>query len=444
MEPRHRTTLMSCAAGLMLVLALAACRGDENGGGEAVEGVQTDFGVTTEPCPEPVNQDNGCIYLGILSDLSVGPFAPLAVPLTAAQEAFWQRVNEDGGITADGVERAFDVDVTTYTRDTQYNPTEHSRLYEEVKPNILALAQTLGSATTEAILPDMRESDVIGAPAAWSSLYAFEDVILESGANYCFESMNAVDYAVDTHGISSVMAVHYDDDYGGDAAAGAQIAASEHGLEFTSVPTAIGQDNQAEAIGQIVAAEPDLVLITTGPAEAAALVGGAAAQGVTTTRFIGTSPTWNPALLETGAAEALTAFYEQTGPWVDGWDGDTPGHQAMREAIGEVDEVNDGYVSGWVWSYPIKAALEAALAGGDLTRAGLRAAAAGLTSVDYEGMLPEGAGNYAAGPAGQVRANTINQVDPESPTGVSVAVELFTGPTAEGYELTRPCFELLE
>lgn len=432
------------ATGLVLVLALAACRGDDNGDGEAVAGVETDFGVTTEPCPEAVNEANGCIYLGILSDLSVGPFAPLAVPLTAAQEAFWRRVNENGGITAAGVDVAFDVDVTTYTRDTQYDPTEHSRLYEEIKPNILALAQTLGSATTEAILPDMRESDVIGAPAAWSSLYAFEDVILESGANYCFESMNAVDYAVDNHDISNVMAVHYEDDYGADAAAGAQIAAGEHGLAFTSVPTAIGQDNQAEAVGQIVAAEPDLVIITTGPSEAAALVGSAAAQGVTGTRYIGTSPTWNPALLQTAAADALTAFYEQTGPWVDGWAGDTPGHQAMREALGEVEEINDGYVSGWVWSYPVKTALEAALAQGDLTRAGLRAAAGALTSVDYEGMLPEGAGNYAAGPAGQVRANTINRVDPESPTGVSVAVELSTGPTAEAYELTQPCFEVLE
>jgi ABC-type branched-subunit amino acid transport system substrate-binding protein len=433
--------MASCAAALMVVLALAACRDDGNDDGDAVEGVQTDVGVTTEPCPDAVNPDNGCIYLGILSDLSVGPFAPLAVPITAAQEAFWQRVNSGGGITAEGADVAFDVDVATYTRDTQYNPTEHSRLYEEIKPNVLALAQTLGSATTEAILPDMRESDVVGAPAAWSSLYAFEDVILESGANYCFESMNAVDYATDTYDVSSVMAVHYDDDYGGDAAAGAQIAAEGHGLEFTSVPTAIGQDNQAEAIGQIVAAQPDLVIITTGPSEAAALVGGAAAQGVTGTRFIGTSPTWNPALLGTGAAEALTAFYEQTGPWVDGWDGDTPGHVAMREAIGDVEEINDGYVSGWIWSYPIKAALEAALAQGDLTRAGLRAAAAALSSVDYEGMLPDGAGNYAGGPAGQVRANTINQVDESSPTGVSVAVELFTGPTAEAYELTEPCFE---
>lgn len=431
------------AAALVVVLALTSCRTGDEPGGTGIDGLDWDFGVTEEPCPEAVNEDNGCIYLGILSDLSVGPFAPLAVPLTQSQEAFWQRVNEQGGLTAAGLDVAFDVDVVTYQRDSKYEPTEHRRLYLEMKDDILALAQTLGSATTEAIIDDLRDSDIIAAPAAWSSLYAFEDVILESGANYCIESMNAVDYAVDTYQPASVMAVHYEDDYGEDAAAGAMIAAEEHGLTFTSVPTPTGQENQAEAIGRILAEQPELVIITTGPSEAAAIVGGTAAEGYTEVRFIGTSPTWNPALLETAAAEALIGLYEQTGPWVDGFDGDTPGHQAMRESLGEVDTVNDGYTSGWVWSYPIRAALEAALANGDITRAGLLAAATSLTEVDYEGMLPAGAGNYAAGEDGQLRVNTINRPDPESRTGVSVAVELTAGPTAQAYDLTQPCFELL-
>ena len=55
---------------------------------------------------------------------------------------------------------------------------------------------------------------------------------------------------------------------------------------------------------------------------------------------------------------------------------------------------SDGYTAGWVWSYPLKAALEKAAENKDLTRAGLLAAAKSLTSVDYEGMLPAGAGNY--------------------------------------------------
>ena len=61
-------------------LVLTGCRG----GGDDAEGAGP--GITSEPCPEAVNEDNGCIYLGAISDLTKGPFAPLAGPITDAQE----------------------------------------------------------------------------------------------------------------------------------------------------------------------------------------------------------------------------------------------------------------------------------------------------------------------------------------------------------------------
>ncbi len=63
----------------------------------------------------------------------------------------------------------------------------------------------------------------------------------------------------------------------------------------------------------------------------------------------------------------------------------------MRDALTPTPSpLSDGYTAGWVWSYPLKAALEKAAANKDLTRAGVLAAAKSLTSVDYEGMLPAG------------------------------------------------------
>ena len=106
--------------------------------------------MTDEACPDAVNEDNGCIYLGTISDLTQGPFAPLGVPITEAQKAFWQRVNEDGGIGG------YDIDVTEYVKDNLYNPQTHKQVYGEIKGDVLALAQTLGSPTTLAILPDLK------------------------------------------------------------------------------------------------------------------------------------------------------------------------------------------------------------------------------------------------------------------------------------------------
>jgi ABC-type branched-subunit amino acid transport system substrate-binding protein len=419
---------------LLVALALLAtgCRGGGEADGESAVSAP---GVSDEACPEAVNADNGCIYLGTISDLTQGPFAPLGVPITESQAAFWNRVNEDGGIGG------YDIDVTTYVKDNLYNPQTHQQVYGEIEGDVLALAQTLGSPTTLAIIPDMDRDEMIGAPASWTSLWAFEDAILESGANYCVEGMNAVDYAVAEDDISSVMAVHFPGDYGGDGAAGAEIAAEANGLEFTGVETAPGQEAQAGAISAIVKQKPDLVLLGTSPTETAVIVGQAAAQGYQG-RFIGLGPTWNPALLETPAAPALEALYLQSGYWGP-FGTETPGHQAMRDALGDVAQPNDGYTAGWAWSYPLKAALEEWLEGDyDKDRGGLLEAVQSLETIDYEGMLPEEAGNRTGEPDDTIfRESVLSKVDPSAPSGVTIVEDFSAGPTVSEHTFDGACFE---
>lgn len=427
-----RRLLALVLASALAGVSLSACRG-----GDATtdtSGVKTDVGVTKEACPEAINKSKGCIYLGTISDLTEGPFKALAVPITDAQKAFWKRVNQNGGIGN------YEVDVTKYVRDNKYNPQVHKEVYEQIKGSVLAMAQTLGSPTTAAILPDLKANNIVAAPASWTSGWAFEDVIIESGANYCIESMNALDYAVDTYQVKSVMAIHYAGDYGDDAAAGVKLAAEKLGLTYSHLKTDSGTDKQAGAIAEVVAKAPDLVILTTGPAETAAIVGQAAARGFKG-RFIGTSPTWNPALNASAAAPALAALYEQSAPW-NSWSTNSPGHEALRKALPGVTP-NDGYTAGWVWSYPLKAALEKAVANKDLTRAGLLNAVKSLEKVDYEGMLPPTAGNYKAGAAGQIKVTAIYKPDKTAATGVAQVKDLFTGKTAAAYTLDGPCYSKL-
>src|SRR5207244_5547784 len=110
--------------------------------------------------------------------------------------------------------------------------------------------------------------------------------------------------------------------------------------------------NQGGAIAAIVSGQTDLVIPTNSPTDAAVIIGQAAARGLKG-KFIGTSPTWNPGLLKSPAAAAIKALYYQSGPWMP-FGADTPGHKAMREAIGKVDQPNDGYTSRWGCSYPMK------------------------------------------------------------------------------------------
>ncbi|GAB3191023.1 ABC transporter substrate-binding protein [Nesterenkonia suensis] len=416
------------AGAAVAALLLTGCRG---GGGDEADAASP--GVSPDPCPDAVNEDNGCITLGIISDLS-DTFSAVAVPLTEAQEAFWQRVNEDGGVAG--------YDVQLVVADAEYDPQLTSQRYQEMRTDVLALAQALGSSQVMAILEDMRDDGVIAAPASWNSAWNFEPMIVQSGANYCFEAMNGVDWATENRGdVDSVLAIGYPTDFGTDAAVGAETAAEAHGLDFDQVTTPPGQDNQAEAVSTVVQEDPDLIVITAGPTETAAIVAGAASEGWEGTA-VGSSPTWNPGLLDSAAADALEAMYFQASAWGN-WSTESPGHDAMRETLGDVSP-SDGYVAGWVWSYPMLAALEhSAELDGGITRENMVLAAEQLEEVDYEGMLPPEAGSKVGDPdESAYRASVINSVDPDAPGGTVTEQDLTVGATAEAYTFDSPCAAL--
>lgn len=413
----------------------------DDGDDEAAAGdIAFDVGVTEEACPDTVNEDNGCIYLGILSDLTEGPFAGLAVPIVEGQRDFFMRVNENGGIAG------FDVDIDTYTRDTKYDPQEHSATYRQIEPNILALLHTLGTETTDAIMRDMDDDNVLGSPASWWSGWGFEaadrGLILEAGYSYCIESMIALDWLAENRGEpETVMAIGYPGDYGGDAAAGAEAWAEANGVEYLgfveTAPNAI-VGSQDAAIGQVVSASPSVVILAVGPAETAEIVGGSAANGYQG-QFMGSLPTWNPALLQTDAAPALEAMFLHVGPW-ENFLGGSEAHQAMQETLGEGElPTNDGYTTGWMLSYPIYRALEAAAANGDLTREGLRSVVDGL-EVDFEGALPTV--TFGDDPNETAsRTAVISQPDPDTELGFTSIEVGYTGPTADAYDYAAPCSE---
>ena len=276
-------------------------------------------------------------------------------------------------------------------------------------------------------------------PATLGSNWLFEDRVLEIGTSYCAEGMNIVDHAVDELGAESIVVVHYEGDYGDDAAKGAEAVAEARDIDITNISMSPGGD-PAPVVAQLMRAQPDVVMVATAPTELAQIVGGAAQAGFQG-QFIGSTPTWNAALLDTPAAPALEAMYT----WASispGWDADTPGHEKMRAAAEEAgQDPNEYFVLGYAGSYVMRAALEAAIDSGDLTRAGLLEAATGLSSVDTEGLLPEGTGNYAGEPNDTaLRTTYLLKPDAEGSTGASLTVDGFTGPTTSEYEFEQACY----
>ena len=171
-------------------------------------------------------------------------------------------------------------------------------------------------------------------------------------------------------------------------------------------------------------------MLATGPAEMAEIVGKAVAGGFKG-EFVGSVPTFNPAVLKSEAGPAIKAKYRFVAPWGP-FGSDTPAHKAMEEAVGGKLPTNDGYTFGWIWYYPIKAVLEQAAKDGDLTRAGVREA----VSQDHGGLRGRAARPQVLGdPDGTVvREALIAKPDESAPLGASVEKDFFTGPTAKEYK----------
>ena len=429
---------------------------------EAPAEILYDVGVTMEPCPGG-NPDNGCIYLGNLSDFS-GAFATQGPLLGWGHEDFWKRVNDAGGIGVEGA--MFDVVITAEnTCDTGYVSEQHVACYEQIRGNVAALAETLGTTQTLAALPLFVEDSTVASVSTWYSGWSFPEIdnglIFETGTNYCFEAMNGFDFAVGAMLQAGVPAndagvpqftyaiVYFPGDYGGDYGFGAKYAAAQYGLgdpvaEVPIVPISAG-GTMDEAIATLVAAKPNVIFLPVAPVELATIMGGVYTLGHQTAMYIGAGPTWNSGLLgQEALVPLLQAAYFQTAYWLP-WITDSPGHAAMRaaaEAAGRPPQAaSAAYSAGWTMQYPIKAALQLAIENGDLTRAGIAAAASQLTDVDYEGMLPN---RGFAGTANDDawRGITVNRVVPENPDGLEAVIDpvnLFTGPTAAAYNFEAPC-----
>ncbi len=420
---------------------------------EGMMDIATDVGVTEEPCPGG-NPEHGCIYLGVLTDES-GPFAGAAPALYGGQSLFWATVNAEGGIGG-----AYDVALPEdLKKDTGYKDDVMVTSYAQIAESVAAIAQSLGTPQTLAVLPDYARDNTVAAPMSWWSGWAFEDRILEFGTGYCFEAMNAVDWAtvaIPAGGreFGTVGIAFIPNDYGLDYAAGVKIAAEANGVtvawEQPVIPASSGGDpTQTEAVTKIVSEPVDVVFLVTGPNETAAIVGGAAQQmGATVPLFIGAGPSWNVALLGSPAAPAFQSgiFYQSS--FVGGWDYDSEGHAKLRASVDAAGfPANDFFAAGWVSQYAIKAALEAAYGIGDLTRLGIETAAFGLTEVDYEGMMPTR--SFAGDPndpAVYPRTSVIGKYSADSTTGIETIQDestspsgFFVGKTATDYAFSAAC-----
>ena len=398
-----------------------------------------------------VDLDTGVIKVGMLADLT-GIYGPLVSLISAGADAFWKDVNARGGVHGLTVEPVY--------RDTGYSVDNHVLFYEELKDEVVAFGHSTGSPQTLAIIEDLAEDGILAIPLTWYSGWsdpALNSNLLPHGTPYCIEAMSMIGYLSDVaqaNGIAgpTLALATFPGDYGLDSAAGAKLAAEALGLEIVydgSGKIIPGQDNSP--VGNAIAQSGAAIVWVAAAANTMAEVYGAALsrgfQGI----WSGPPANWNPALVapESPLRDALTRDY-YTPSYFPEYSDDSPGMAMLRDVMDRYapDVPKSAYlIEGFVEGLMMLRALEIAYEAGDMTQAGVLAAAKSIEELDFEGIAPTE--RYAGEPNDIVqRTIWIGRPDPEglaagtSGTGTRTIESFYTHPVAADYVFEGACYKL--
>jgi ABC-type branched-subunit amino acid transport system substrate-binding protein len=416
---RLRAAVLSALASL----SVAGCgTGGVSSGNAGSGGFQAGPGVDTS---------SKTITLGVLTPLS-GVAAVIGKPLAAGQADYFKWVDAHGGI--DGWK------VNLATEDTKYDPPTEAQEYNQILPNVLFIAQSLGSPTTQAIESQAESQGVLIGTAAQDSAFVTHDVNAVIGTPYAVDVANGM-YYVTQHASSPRIGIIYQNDaYGQDGLRG--YIAAQHAYGFTDVGHATYNATDTSFTSQALAMKNDgaqYVMLTAIPNAAASIIGAAAVIGYHPQWILQTSAFSEYLMTSTGVASGTrTPVYQaMLGQWVVGYGaawGDT-GVPGMSQFLQVQQQYSPNqppdfyYMYGYCLALMERGVLAKAIAAGNLTRQGVLQAKLNLGSVDFGGLIPTADYTPALGPAD--RQTDIAVVDANSPQFLKLLQPYFESTAAQ-------------
>jgi ABC-type branched-subunit amino acid transport system substrate-binding protein len=419
--------------------------------------------VVNTTTPAPIKTDgmtvtDDTIYVGLLADIT-GPFSGTVIDVLDAQVAFWSKVNEEGGIAGRRVELLIE--------NTGYSPELHVEKYAALADRVVMIAHSTGSPHTLAILPDLIANHHLAVPVTWYSGWSDPTLganLLETGSNYCMEAMNSIswlaaDFEERTGDQPTLAIATFPGDYGLDSYAGVVYAAEQLGLEivYNGAGAIIpGMDLLPVASG-ISQSGADFTWLAADPLTLANLVGTALQLGYTGQWSV-SMPTFSDRLLGTALGSYIadnmymSALMAPLGADVQGMDEVV---EVLKEKYPNRYPAA-GMVEGYLEFSVAKRVLDYAAELGDLTPAGVVAAANGIGSLSYQGLSPS---NLFSGDANSTvtRATAIYKPDKVmfdaqgglgaslGNGGISAMVKIadfFASDLAANYDFQGPCYVL--
>jgi len=417
---------------LALAMLAAACGRDDDDGGSATPTTAGDDTEEQEGGGEPqptAGFDGTTIKLGVLTPLT-DRVAIIGVPLTNGTKAWIEHVNAEGGI-------AGKYPIELVIEDTKYDPPTATQLYNGMKDDVVMFAQILGTPVVNAVLPQLRNDNIVGQPATLDADWLREQNLLPVGAPYQIQVINAMDYYINEMGSAddTICWIGTDDPYGEAGWEGMEYAAEELGFEIAANPRFATTDTEFTApINALKGAGCEMVFGTFTAASITGLLGAAVQQGFAPT-WIGQSPSWLSVFAGTALKDYLEANFYLVAEGPAWGDESVPG---MQEMIADLeahtpDQAPDGYFTfGYAAARAVTQVLEKAVELGDLSREGIVNAMNELEEIDLGGLF----GQYTWGPPEDrdpPRANSILRIRDGQPNGVELVEQGWESEAAKSF-----------
>lgn len=444
----RRTTLATLVAlGVTLSLVAAACGGGDKTAKQKAAATTTaasNSNAGKEPQAVP-GFDGKTITLGVITPQSgtTGAIAGkyLGTPLTDGNKMYWQSVNDKGGVAG-----KYKVDLKV--ADSQYDATVGTQAYANLKGDVLAFQQILGTAVTQAIEPQLATDKIIAGPATLDAEWNLDANLFPFVTSYQLLAINALDYYLKKGGGQgkNICSLAQDDGYGDAGVQGAEYAAKKLGFTLKTEQRVKLLGDKTAAVQALKDNKCDAVFTTLLFVDMKSLVSTARQLGFEA-RFILEAPAW-----ERGFTDKTDSGFDQSfsdyltkNMWVAAtgpqWgDKTNPGMAKMLADLAKYkpdQKANLYFLFGYGQAWALDQILEKAAANGDFSRDGLQAAITQVGSLKFDNLIPD----YKYGTSVDQRVTplpaSLFTVDPTIDGGLKMLAADYVSDAAKTYKFTK-------
>ena len=399
------------AGALSFILVTAGCAATKSDQTDATNGP----GVT-----------DSTITLGVLTDRT-GPFAGAGTSIELGRRLYWEAQNAAGGVCGRTVQ--FTV------KDHTYKTDQAVTTYAQIRANVLALDELLGSPEIAALSDTLKEDKMPTMAVSWSSSLLANPYVIMTGATYDVEMINGIHWLMQDRGLAkgaTIGHIYLEGDYGANALSGSKAAAAEYGV--TLQPSQI-KSTDTDLTAQVTALHNQgvrFVMLSTSSAQTASAVSVAEANGFDMS-FVGSNPSFSLALLAGPARAAMEKRYRMVASTVP-LSSSAVGPARLRSALAakfpnQAKSAGSFTVYGYAQGMIMEQILAAACAGGAaLTRDRVLTAFQSMTTVQTDGLIAPL--DYSKPGQIPARQDFVARPDATAPGGLTQVRDLFAAPLA--------------